>query len=84
MFLMPPIRSSTSKRRTRIVSTILSLSEVMSPCSRYVKKKLVYVVIALPSGRQPSSYAEYTRANMRSSYDIRSISDNKCIRLSRL
>ena len=48
---MPPIRSSISKRRARIVTVILSLSEVIPSYDRYSKKKLVYVTIVSPSGR---------------------------------
>ena len=81
---MPPIRSSASKRRTRIVSTILSLGKVISPYSRCLKKELVYVAIASPSGCQPSSYAKCIKANIRSSYNVRSISKNKYTRLIRL
>ena len=73
-----------SKRRTRIVLTILSLSKVIPTYSRYTKKKLVYITIALPSGRQPFSYAEYTKANMRSSCNVRSVSNIKYTRLLRL
>ena len=80
---MPPIRSSTSKRRTRIVLTILSLSEIISSCSRYAKKKLVYITIASPSSCQPSFYTECIRANIRSSYNVRSISNTKYTRLIR-
>ena len=48
---MPSIRSTASKRRARIVSTILSLGEVIPTYSRYAEKKLVYIAIALPSSR---------------------------------
>ena len=81
---MPPIRSSASKRRARIVLTILSLSEIMPSCSRCIKKKLVYITIASPSGRQPSSYTKCTKENIRSSYNVRSISNAKYTRLLRL
>ena len=81
---MPPIRSSMSKRRTRVVLTILSLGKIISACSRYSKKKLVYIAIASPSGRQPSSYTKCIRANIRSSYNVRSISKNKYTRPIRL
>ena len=72
-----------SKRRIRIVSTILSLSEVILACSRCAKKGLVYVAIASPSGRQPSSYAKCIKANMRSSYNVRSVLDTKYTRFIR-
>ena len=81
---MPPIRSSTSKRRTRVIATILSLSKIISAYSRYVEKELVCVAIVLPSGRQLSSYAEYTKANMRSFYNVYSVSNAKYIYLLRL
>ena len=81
---MPPIRSSTSKRRARIVSTILSLGEIIPSYSRCSEKKLVYVAIVSPFGRQPSSYAKCTKANMRSSCNVRSVSDTKYIRFLRL
>ena len=81
---MPPIRSSTSKRCTRVISTILSLSKIILAYSRYSKKKLVYIAIVSPSGRQPSSYTKYIKANMRSSYNVRSISNTKYTRPLRL
>ena len=81
---MPPIRSSISKRRTRVVSTILSLGKIIPTYSRYAKKKLVYVTITSPSSRQPSSYTKYIKANIRSFYNVRSISNTKYIRLLRL
>ena len=81
---MPPIRSSTSKRRTRIVLTILSLGKIIPTCSCYTKKKLVYIAIVSPSSRQPSSYTEYIKANIRSSYNVRSVSNAKYTRRLRL
>ena len=78
---MPPIRSSTSKRRTRVVLKILSLSKIIPTYSYYSEKKLVYIAIASPSSRQPSSYSKCTKVNIRSSYNVRSISNAKYIRL---
>jgi hypothetical protein len=78
---MPPIRSSLSTCRNRLVTTILSLSEVIPSYSRYTEKKLVYIAIAAPSGRQPSSYAKCTKSNMRLSYNVRSVSNAKYTRL---
>ena len=74
---MPSIRSSTSKRYTRIVLTILSLSKVILTYFYYVKKGLVYIIIILPSSHQPSSYTKYTKANIRSSYNVRFVTANK-------
>jgi hypothetical protein len=53
----------------------------MPSYSRYTEKKLVYIAIAAPSSRQPSSYTECTRVNMRSSYNIQSVSNAKYTRL---
>ena len=80
MFLMPPIRSSASKRYTRVVSTILLLSKIIPSYSRCSKKKLVYIIIASPSSRQPSSYTKYIKANIYSSCNVRSISNAKYTR----
>ena len=83
MFLIPSIRSSASKRRSRIVSVILSLGKIISAYSRCAKKGLVYITIASLSSRQPSSYAKYIKANMRSSYNVRSVSNTKYTHLIR-
>jgi hypothetical protein len=45
---MPPIRSSTSNYYNRLVTTILSLGVVILSYSRYIEKKLVYIIIAAP------------------------------------
>ena len=84
VFLMPPTRSTASSRRLALVLTIFSLGEIMPSCSRCSEKGLLYVAIASPSGRQPSSCAECTKANMRSSCNVRSVSDAKCARRLRL
>ena len=42
--------SSQSKRRARIVATILLLGEVIPSYSRYVYKGLVYIAITAPTG----------------------------------
>ena len=74
---MPSIRFTTSKYYTCVIASILSLSNIMPIYSHCVKKGLVYIIIAAPSSRQPLSYAKYTKANMRSSCDICSISNAK-------
>ena len=79
MFLIPLIRFSVSKRRARIVAVILSLSEIMPTYSRYVLKGLVCVAIIAPLGYQPFSYAEYTKLNIYLSYDVRLVSNIKCM-----
>ena len=80
---MPFIRSSASKRRTHVVAVILSLSEIMPTYSRCVLKGLVYITIMAPLGRQPSSYAKYTKLNIRLSCNIKSVSNTKCTFLTR-
>jgi len=45
--------------------------------SYYAKEGLVYITLASPLSRQPSSYLECTKANICSSCDVRSISNAK-------
>ena len=71
------IRSLASKRRTYVVAVILSFGEIMPTYSCCVSKGLVYIVIIAPLGHQPSSCTKYTKLNMRSSYNIRSMSNAK-------
>ena len=74
---MPPIRFLASVCRVLLAASISLDSEIMSPCSYYAKKGLVYIIITAPSGRQPSSYSKCTKANTRSLYNVRSVSTNK-------
>ena len=67
---MPPIRSLFSNYYNWLVTTILSLSKVILSYSCYIEKKLVYIAIVAPSSCQPSLYAKYIQANIRSSYNI--------------
>ena len=76
---MPFIRFSVSKRRARVVAVILLLSEIMPIYFCCVLKGLVYIVIIAPLGRQPSFYAKCTKLNIRSSYDVKSVSNTKCM-----
>ena len=43
---MPLIRFLASKRCAYTTAVILSLGKIMPSCSRYIKKKLVYIAIA--------------------------------------
>ena len=82
MSLIPLIRSLVSKRLTcrfKLVAVIFLLGEIMPTYSCYIEKGLVYIVIIVPLGRQPSSYIKYTKSNMRSSYNIHLVSNTKCI-----
>ena len=76
---MPPVRSLTSKCRTRVVAVILLLGEIMPIYSRCTEKKLVCIIITAPSSRQPSSCVKYTKSDMCLSCNIRSVSDAKYI-----
>ena len=78
------VKSSAFKRCARVVAIILLLSKIMPTYSRCVLKGLVYIAIIAPLGRQPSSYTKYIKLNMRSSCDIRSVSNTKCAYLMRL
>ena len=80
---MPPIRSSASKRRACIVAVILLLSKIMPTCSYCVLKGLVYIIIIAPLGCQSFFYAKCIKLNMRLSYDVRLVSNAKCIYLMR-
>jgi hypothetical protein len=44
--------------------------EIISPCSRYIKKGLVYITLTSPFRYQPSFYLECTKANTQSLYNI--------------
>ena len=74
---MPSIRSSVSKRRACVVAVILLFSEIMPTYSCYVLKGLVYITIIAPLGRQPSFYTECTKLNMRSSCNVKLVSNAK-------
>ena len=72
---MPFVRSSASKRCTKLVSIIISFSKIMPSYSRCIKKRLLYIVIIALSSCQPSFYTKYTWANIRASYNIYLVSN---------
>ena len=74
---MPPVRSLASTYCTKLVAVILLLSEIIPIYSCYAKKKLVYIIIIAPFGRQPSFCAKCTKSNMYFSCDIKSVSNTK-------
>ena len=76
---MPFIRSLALERRAHIVAVILLFSEIMPFCSCCEEKKLVYIIIIAPFSRQPSFCVKYTKSNMRSSCNVKLVSDAKCI-----
>ena len=76
---MPPIRSLASKRYVYTVAVILLLGKIMPSYSHYKEKKLVYIIIIAPFSRQPSSCIKCTKLNMRSSCNVKLVSDAKYI-----
>ena len=76
---MPFIRSLASKRRAYTVAVILLLSKIMPSCSCCEEKKLVYIIIAAPFSRQPFFYIKCTKLNMHLSYNIKLVSNAKCL-----
>ena len=80
---MPSIKSLFSNYYNWLVTTILSFSKVILFYSYYTEKKLVYIIIAAPFSRQPSSYIKCTQANIRSSCNVWSVFNTKYIFLSR-
>ena len=82
MFLISPIRSLASERCACTVAVILLLGEIIPSCSRYEEKKLVYIIIIALFSHQPSFYFKYTKLNMHLSYNIKSVSNAKCIFIS--
>ena len=76
---MPFIRSLASVCYTLLATSISLNSEIMSPCSYYIKKGLVYITIIASFSRQPSSYFKCIKANTRSLCDVRLVFTNKYI-----
>ena len=72
---MPPIRFLVSERHAHIIAVILLLSEIMSMCSCCAEKKLVYIIIAAFSSRQPSFYIKYTKSNICLFCNVKSVSN---------
>ena len=77
MSLMPPIRSTASKRCTLLTASISLNGEIMSPCSYYARKGLVCIIITDFSGCQSSSYTKCTKSNTCVSYNMRLVSFNE-------
>ena len=76
---MPSIRLSVSER-CALLTTYISLNrEIMSLCFYYTKKRLIYIIIINPFGRQPFSYAKYTKLNTYILFNMHSVSLNKYI-----
>ena len=76
---MPTVRLTAFEYYTLLTSSIALDGEIISPCSYYIKKGLVCVMITEPSSHQPSSCSKCTKSNTYVLYDVRSVSFNKCI-----
>ena len=76
---MPLIRSLVSERRAHAVAVIFLLGEIMPSYSYCDEKKLVYIVIMASFSCQPSSCIKCIKLNIRSSYNIKLVSDAKYI-----
>ena len=86
MSLIPPVRSSAFKYTAyyfKLVAVILLLNEIMPTYSRYIEKGLIYIAIITLSSRQPSFCVKYTKLNMRSSCDVKLVSNTKYIFFAR-
>ena len=70
-----------SKYYTLLTISISLDGEIISPCSRYIKKGLVYIVIINSFSRQPSFYIKCTKLNTYMLYNIHLVSLNKYILL---
>ena len=76
---MPFIRSLVSKRRVYTVAVIFLFSEIMPSCSCCKEKKLVYIIIIALFSHQPSLCVKCTKLNIYLSYNVKSVSNTKCI-----
>ena len=79
---MPAVRLTVFKYRALFTSSIALNGEIISPCSYYAKKGLVYIAIANPFNCQPSSCFKYTKLNTCILYNVYLVSLNKYIFLT--
>ena len=84
MFLIPSIRSLAFKYWAKLVSIIILLGKIMPSYSRYIERRLLYIIIVALFSYQPSSCTECTRVNMWASYNIHLVSDMEYIFFTRL
>jgi hypothetical protein len=82
---MPPIKSLVFKClacHSKLIAVILLFNKIMPPCSYYMEKGLVYIVITALFNCYPFFCLECMKLNMHLSYNIYSIFDAKCIYLT--
>ena len=70
LFLIPFIRFIVFKRCVYTILVILLLGEIMPTYSHYIKKKLVYIIITVPSSCQLFFYIKCTKLNIYLSCNI--------------
>ena len=58
---------------------VLLLGKIIPTYSRCVLKGLIYIIITILFNRQPFSYTKYTKLNIRSSCNIKLVSNTKYI-----
>ena len=76
---MPLIRSLASIYRALLAISISLDSEIISPCSYYIKKGLVYIAITALSSCQPSFYSKCIKVNTYPLCNMCLVSTNKYI-----
>ena len=76
---MPSVRSLVFKHYTYLVILILLLSVIIPLCSYYAKKGLIYIVIIAPFSYLLSSCSKCIKLNIYSFYNVKSVSNTKCI-----
>ena len=76
---MPSIKSLVSAYYALLAISISLNSKIISPCSYYIKKKLVCIIIIALSSCQPSSYFKCTKANVYFFCNVRSVFINKYV-----
>ena len=77
---MPSVRSSAFKCTTcyfKLVAVILLLGKIIPTYSCCAEKGLVYIIIIALLGRQPFFCTKCIKLNVRSSCNIRLVSDAK-------
>ena len=76
------VRSSVSKRLAycfKLMAVIFLLSKIIPIYSCYAEKGLVYIIIIAFFNRQLFFYIKYIKLNIYSCYNIRLVSNTKCI-----
>ena len=81
---MPFIRSLAFKCWAKLIFTIILLSEIMPSYFCYIKRRLLYIIIAALFSHQFFFYTKCAQANIWASYNIHSVLDAERIFLAYL